>query len=93
MTTWLAYSPDWMVRKTAHHQRCPQVLNALNAFALNLSVFLLLGRTSALTMNICGLVKDWFTIAGECEVGKLRGGFGTVRGALMRKEGEPEEGH
>ena len=41
------------------------LLNALNAFALNLSVFLLLGRTSALTMNICGLVKDWFTIAGN----------------------------
>ena len=39
-------------------------LNATNAFALNLAVFLLLGRTSALTMNVCGLVKDWFTIAG-----------------------------
>ena len=41
------------------------LLNGTNAFALNLSVFLLLGRTSALTMNICGLMKDWFTIAGE----------------------------
>jgi hypothetical protein len=30
------------------------VLNAGNAFALNLAVFLLIGRTSALTMNVGG---------------------------------------
>ncbi|GAX83205.1 hypothetical protein CEUSTIGMA_g10631.t1 [Chlamydomonas eustigma] len=41
------------------------IFNAGNAFALNLSVYLLLGRTSALTMNVCGLIKDWFTIAGS----------------------------
>jgi hypothetical protein len=30
--------------------------------ALNLSVFLLIGKTSALTMNIAGVVKDWILI-------------------------------
>ena len=29
---------------------------------LNLSVFLLIGKTSALTMNIAGVVKDWILI-------------------------------
>ena len=41
------------------------VLNAGNAFGLNLAVYLLIGRTSALTMNVCGLIKDWFTISGS----------------------------
>ncbi|CAD7702977.1 unnamed protein product [Ostreobium quekettii] len=35
------------------------VANAAAALALNLAVFLLIGKTSALTMNIAGLVKDW----------------------------------
>jgi len=38
------------------------LLNALCAFALNLAVFLLIGKTSALTMNIAGVVKDWLLI-------------------------------
>ena len=38
------------------------VLNALTAFALNLAVFLLIGKTSALTMNIAGVIKDWMLI-------------------------------
>ncbi|XP_077211079.1 putative sugar phosphate/phosphate translocator At5g25400 [Tasmannia lanceolata] len=37
--------------------------NSLCAFALNLAVFLLIGKTSALTMNVAGVVKDWFLIA------------------------------
>ncbi|EXB53746.1 hypothetical protein L484_022402 [Morus notabilis] len=37
--------------------------NALCAFALNLAVFLLVGKTSALTMNVAGVVKDWLLIA------------------------------
>ena len=37
-------------------------LNALTAFALNLAVFLLIGKTSALTMNIAGVIKDWVLI-------------------------------
>lgn len=36
--------------------------NAFLAFALNLSVFLLIDKTSALTMNVAGVVKDWILI-------------------------------
>eukprot|EP00850_Spirogloea_muscicola_P019446 SM000190S04882 [mRNA] locus=s190:243345:245598:- [translate_table: standard] len=36
--------------------------NATCAFALNLAVFLLIGKTSALTMNVAGVVKDWLLI-------------------------------
>lgn len=35
------------------------VSNALCAFALNCAVFLLIGKSSALTMNLAGVVKDW----------------------------------
>ena len=38
------------------------VANAACAFALNLSVFLLIGKTSALTMNVAGVIKDWLLI-------------------------------
>ncbi|KAI3430431.1 hypothetical protein D9Q98_005026 [Chlorella vulgaris] len=38
------------------------IANALAAFALNLAVFLLIGKTSALTMNIAGVIKDWMLI-------------------------------
>nr|GMC67785.1 probable sugar phosphate/phosphate translocator At5g25400 [Ipomoea batatas]GME04427.1 probable sugar phosphate/phosphate translocator At5g25400 [Ipomoea batatas] len=37
--------------------------NSLCGFALNLAVFLLVGKTSALTMNVAGVVKDWLLIA------------------------------
>ncbi|KAG2499145.1 hypothetical protein HYH03_002728 [Edaphochlamys debaryana] len=37
-------------------------LSAVSAFALNMSVFLLIGRSSALTMNIAGVIKDWMLI-------------------------------
>ncbi|KAH9760721.1 putative sugar phosphate/phosphate translocator [Citrus sinensis] len=37
--------------------------NSLCAFALNLAVFLLVGKTSPLTMNVAGVVKDWLLIA------------------------------
>ena len=36
--------------------------NGLIAFSLNLAVFLLIGKTSALTMNIAGVIKDWMLI-------------------------------
>lgn len=36
--------------------------NALAAFFLNMAVFLLIGKTSALTMNVAGVVKDWMLI-------------------------------
>lgn len=38
------------------------VANATAAFGLNMAVFLLIGKTSALTMNIGGVVKDWLLI-------------------------------
>lgn len=37
--------------------------NAVTAFALNLSIFLLIGQTSALTMNIAGVIKGVYTCA------------------------------
>ena len=42
----------------------PAVLlsNATLAFALNVSVYLLIGKTSALTMNVAGVLKDWILI-------------------------------
>ncbi|RRT41477.1 hypothetical protein BHE74_00032795 [Ensete ventricosum] len=39
------------------------ITNSFCAFALNLAVFLLVGKTSALTMNVAGVVKDWLLIA------------------------------
>ena len=33
--------------------------NAGAAFALNMSVFMLIGKTSALTMNVAGVIKAW----------------------------------
>lgn len=38
------------------------ITNAAVAFGLNMAVFLLIGKTSALTMNIAGVVKDWLLI-------------------------------
>ncbi|CAI9100153.1 OLC1v1037095C1 [Oldenlandia corymbosa var. corymbosa] len=37
--------------------------NSFCAFALNLAVFLIVGKLSALTMNVAGVVKDWLLIA------------------------------
>ncbi|XP_073008908.1 probable sugar phosphate/phosphate translocator At5g25400 [Typha latifolia] len=48
-----SFHPDFLVFGT----------NSLCAFALNLAVFLLVGKTSALTMNVAGVVKDWLLIA------------------------------
>ena len=47
--------------------------NALAAFALNLAVFLLIGKTSALTMNIAGVIKDWMLIFFSWAVFKAPG--------------------
>ena len=45
----------------------PRILlaNAATALLLNLAVFLLVGKTSALTMNIAGVIKDWILIAAS----------------------------
>ena len=36
--------------------------NAMLAFGLNMAVYLLIGKTSALTMNVAGVIKDWMLI-------------------------------
>ena len=38
------------------------LLSAASAFALNCAVFLLIGKSSALTMNIAGVIKDLLLI-------------------------------
>ena len=38
------------------------ITNAGVAFCLNMAVFLLIGKTSALTMNVAGVIKDWALI-------------------------------
>ena len=38
------------------------LLNAFCTFALNLSVFLVLLHTSALTIRVAGVVKDWLVV-------------------------------
>ncbi|KAJ4976379.1 hypothetical protein NE237_001485 [Protea cynaroides] len=38
------------------------VLNCLCTFALNLSVFLVISHTSALTIRVAGVVKDWVVV-------------------------------
>eukprot|EP00798_Chlamydomonas_sp_ICE-L_P001508 gene1508-32886_t len=47
---------DWVFNPSV------MLANALTAFILNLAVFLLIGKTSALTMNIAGVIKDWMLI-------------------------------
>ena len=46
--------------------------NGLIAFSLNLAVFLLIGKTSALTMNIAGVIKDWALIFFSYSVSRRR---------------------
>ena len=36
--------------------------NALCALALNFSVFLVIGRTGAITVRVAGVLKDWILI-------------------------------
>ncbi|KAG8097890.1 hypothetical protein GUJ93_ZPchr0013g35905 [Zizania palustris] len=37
--------------------------NAVAAFALNISIFLVIGRTGAITIRVAGVLKDWILIA------------------------------
>lgn len=52
------------------------------AFGLNLATFLLIGKTSALTLNVAGVVKDWLLIGlsyvlfGSPVSGQSLGGYG-----------------
>lgn len=57
-----------VMRSSDAWQLRPPVMlaNAATAFCLNLAVFLLIGKTSALTMNIAGVIKDWMLIWCAC---------------------------
>ncbi|KXZ55918.1 hypothetical protein GPECTOR_2g1469 [Gonium pectorale] len=65
------------------------LLSAACAFALNMSVFLLIGKTSALTMNVAGVIKDWLLILLSVvlygsPVTKLQlGGYGLAFAGVM----------
>lgn len=37
--------------------------NAICALALNFSIFLVIGRTGAVTVRVAGVLKDWILIA------------------------------
>jgi hypothetical protein len=39
------------------------LLNALSAFALNIPIFLVIGRTGAVIVRVAGVLKDWILIA------------------------------
>lgn len=54
--------PHMLQAKTLQVNPPVLLANALAAFILNLAVFLLIGKTSALTMNIAGVIKDWMLI-------------------------------
>mmetsp|Transcript_12155 Transcript_12155/g.39980 ORF Transcript_12155/g.39980 Transcript_12155/m.39980 type:complete len:337 (+) Transcript_12155:83-1093(+) len=60
---WLAVELP-QLRMTSGLQIDPLIFlaNAATAFLLNIAVFMLIGQTSALTMNIAGVIKDWILI-------------------------------
>lgn len=60
----LMVDPNWTFRPAVF------LANAFAAFLLNLAVFLLIGKTSALTMNIAGVIKDWTLIYSSYSVFK-----------------------
>jgi len=45
-----------------HWSGCIFLANCVVAFGLNIAVYLLVGKTSALTMNVAGVIKDWLLI-------------------------------
>ena len=60
----LVRNPAWTLRPSVF------LANAVTALLLNLAVFLLIGKTSALTMNIAGVIKDWTLIYSSYSVFK-----------------------
>ena len=54
--------PKMMSAGDIHMNPAVLISNAAVAFALNVAVYLLIGKTSALTMNVAGVVKDWILI-------------------------------
>jgi hypothetical protein len=58
----LLRNPAWTLRPSVF------LANAFTAFLLNLAVFMLIGKTSALTLNIAGVIKDWTLIYSSYSV-------------------------
>ena len=54
--------PSWLAWLTQLLSVAPYPPPRPHPTALNMSVFMLIGRSSALTMNIAGVVKDWLLI-------------------------------
>ncbi|GMP59871.1 hypothetical protein CsSME_00022971 [Camellia sinensis var. sinensis] len=53
------HKPKMDAQGTWSFQPVILTLNSLCTFALNLSVFLVISHTSALTIRVAGVVKDW----------------------------------
>ncbi|XP_021894953.1 probable sugar phosphate/phosphate translocator At3g14410 isoform X2 [Carica papaya] len=54
--------PKMEAQGTWNFQPLVLTLNSLCTFALNLSVFLVISHTSALTIRVAGVVKDWVVV-------------------------------
>ncbi|KAJ4845839.1 hypothetical protein Tsubulata_039289 [Turnera subulata] len=54
--------PKMEAHGTWNFQPLVLTLNSLCTFALNLSVFLVISHTSALTIRVAGVVKDWVVV-------------------------------
>ncbi|KAJ6301589.1 hypothetical protein OIU77_015821 [Salix suchowensis] len=54
--------PRMEAHGTWNFQPVVLLLNSLCTFALNLSVFLVISHTSALTIRVAGVVKDWVVV-------------------------------
>uniref|UniRef100_A0A6N2NCR2 Sugar phosphate transporter domain-containing protein n=1 Tax=Salix viminalis TaxID=40686 RepID=A0A6N2NCR2_SALVM len=54
--------PRMEAHGTWNFQPVVLMLNSLCTFALNLSVFLVISHTSALTIRVAGVVKDWVVV-------------------------------
>ncbi|CAN1797545.1 Probable sugar phosphate/phosphate translocator At3g14410 [Linum perenne] len=54
--------PKMEAQGTWNFQPVVLMLNSLCTFALNLSVFLVISHTSALTIRVAGVVKDWVVV-------------------------------
>jgi len=50
------------ITHSVHYSTGIMMANAMCAFALNCAIYLLIGRTSALTLNVAGVVKDFILI-------------------------------
>ncbi|KAF2286196.1 hypothetical protein GH714_011606 [Hevea brasiliensis] len=59
---WIFLEKPRMETHSWNFQPLVLTLNSLCTFALNLSVFLVISHTSALTIRVAGVVKDWIVV-------------------------------